>query len=136
MYTCTKFQSVWRTSVFETKFAQKRLQGRVLGQAQPENILQYGWFQVVSGSFWVVSGGSSSFFVLVSMLYHNHSSFNQRNISSDDQVQSQYQKLKHAMDFVFLQPAKHEPALLQSIYTEKMIYLGKLHLEEFTLVIY
>ena len=39
MYACTKFQSIWGTSVFETKFAQKRLQGGVLGQTQPENNL-------------------------------------------------------------------------------------------------
>ena len=55
-----------RTSVFETKFAQKRISGRVLGQTQPDNNIFYvkkycnmacfRCFQVVSGSFWVVSG--------------------------------------------------------------------------------
>ena len=25
MHPCTKFQSIWRTSVFENRFAQKRL---------------------------------------------------------------------------------------------------------------
>ena len=39
MYACTKFKWTWRTSVFETKFAQKRLSGGVLGQTQPENNL-------------------------------------------------------------------------------------------------
>ena len=38
MYVCTNFQSVWRTSVFGTKFAQKGWIG-VLGQVQPENNL-------------------------------------------------------------------------------------------------
>ena len=59
-----------RTSVFETKFAQKRISGRVLGQTQPDNNIFYEkstaiwpalgvsrWFQVVSGWFQVISGG-------------------------------------------------------------------------------
>ena len=37
MHPCTKFQSIWRTSVFENRFAQKRLQCGVKGQTQPEN---------------------------------------------------------------------------------------------------
>ena len=39
MYGCTKFQSIWRTSVFGTEFAQKTLKGGVSGQTQPENNL-------------------------------------------------------------------------------------------------
>ena len=36
MYQGTKFQSIWRTLVFGTKFTKKR---GVLGQTQPENNL-------------------------------------------------------------------------------------------------
>ena len=63
MYPCTKFEKIWRTSVFDTKFAPKNtIQGDVLGQIQPENDLfevkdTIGWFQVVSGWFQVVSDG-------------------------------------------------------------------------------
>ena len=39
MYLCIKFQSIWRTSVLGTKFAQKTLSGEILGQTQPENDL-------------------------------------------------------------------------------------------------
>ena len=39
MYPCTKCWSVWRTSVFLTKFAQGTLQGGVLGETQAENNL-------------------------------------------------------------------------------------------------
>ena len=39
MYACTKFQSIWKTSALGTKFAQKTLQGGLLGQTQPENNL-------------------------------------------------------------------------------------------------
>ena len=39
MYACTKFQSIWRTSVFGTIFAKKTLWGGVLGQMQPEKNL-------------------------------------------------------------------------------------------------
>ena len=39
MYTYTKFKSIWRTSVFGTKFAQKRLSGGELGLTQPESNL-------------------------------------------------------------------------------------------------
>ena len=39
MHTCTKLQSIWGTSVFGTKYAQKALDGVVLGQIQLENNL-------------------------------------------------------------------------------------------------
>ena len=39
MYAFIKFQSIWKTSVLGTKFAQETLQGRLLGQMQPENNL-------------------------------------------------------------------------------------------------
>ena len=39
MYACTKFQSIWRTSVLGTKSIQKSLKGGVLGQTLPENNL-------------------------------------------------------------------------------------------------
>ena len=32
MYACTEFQSIWGTSVFETKFAQKNMNGKILGK--------------------------------------------------------------------------------------------------------
>ena len=37
MYACTKFQLIWRASVFGTKFAQKTLSGGMVGQTRPEN---------------------------------------------------------------------------------------------------
>ena len=39
MCPCTKLQSIFGTSVFATKFAQKTLEGVVLGQTQLENNL-------------------------------------------------------------------------------------------------
>ena len=38
MYPCTKFQSIWRTSVFVTKFAQKTLQDGGLEETQLDNL--------------------------------------------------------------------------------------------------
>ena len=38
MCPCTKFQSTWKTSIFETKFALKTL-GQSIEQSQPENNL-------------------------------------------------------------------------------------------------
>ena len=40
MYPCIKFLLIWRTSVFETRFTQKRLYGGVFEEAQPENNLE------------------------------------------------------------------------------------------------
>ena len=39
MYLTSKFWSIRRTLVFETKFTQNKLNGGVLGQTQPENNL-------------------------------------------------------------------------------------------------
>ena len=39
MHPCTKLQSILGTSAFGTKFAQKTLEGVVLGQIQLENNL-------------------------------------------------------------------------------------------------
>ena len=57
MYTCIKFQLIWTNSVFGTKFAQKILQGGVLGQKHlkityfKQKILKYDWFQMVLDGF-------------------------------------------------------------------------------------
>ena len=69
MYSCTKFQLLWRPLYFGTKFEHKRLYDGVLGQTQAENNLfqlskKYynmagfrvshvasGWFQIISGGF-------------------------------------------------------------------------------------
>ena len=57
MYPCIKFQLIWTNSVFETTFAQKILQGRVLGQKHlkityfKQKILEYDWFQMVLDGF-------------------------------------------------------------------------------------
>ena len=53
MYLSTKFQSIWRTSDFGIKFAQKTLKGGVLEQTQPENTL----FELKNTIIWLVSGG-------------------------------------------------------------------------------
>ena len=57
MYPCTKFQSIWRTLVFVTKFVQKTPQGLLLRQTEPDNklilskkyhdVAGFKWFQVV-----------------------------------------------------------------------------------------
>ena len=39
MCPCTKFQLIWKTSNFGTKYAPKKHWGGVLGQTQPENNL-------------------------------------------------------------------------------------------------
>ena len=60
MYPCTKFQLIWRTSVFGTKFAPKILEGGVLGQTQTDNNLFWVKNTIIwlnSGGFQVVSGG-------------------------------------------------------------------------------
>ena len=41
MYSCSKFNLNWRTSVFGTKFTRNAFLGGVLGQTQPENNLSY-----------------------------------------------------------------------------------------------
>ena len=63
----TKFQLIWRTSVFRIKFPQNTLQDGVLGQIQPENNLIYVIWQDIGG-FMQFLGDFKLFLVLESML--------------------------------------------------------------------